>query len=70
VPDGGAHLDDAYKRDARAANPLGQAGTPEDIAQAVLLLASPLANFVNGALLSVDGGSSAGRLGIRPRSRD
>lgn len=68
VPEGGAHLDDAYKRAARTANPLNQAGTPNDIAAAVLLLASPLASFVNGALLPVDGGSSAGRIGVRPRS--
>ena len=63
---GGAHLDDAYKQAARSAVPIGRPGTPQDVAQAVLLLASPLAGFVSGAALTVDGGSSAGRVGVRP----
>jgi NAD(P)-dependent dehydrogenase (short-subunit alcohol dehydrogenase family) len=33
---------------------------------AVLMLASPLADYVDGAALTVDGGSSAGRAGVRP----
>jgi NAD(P)-dependent dehydrogenase (short-subunit alcohol dehydrogenase family) len=68
VPEGGAHLDEAYKTMAPTANPLGRAGSPDDIAQAALLLASPLAGFVNGALLSVDGGSGAGRLAVWPKT--
>lgn len=36
--------------------PQGRAGTPEDIAGAVLFLASDLASFVNGVTLPVDGG--------------
>jgi NAD(P)-dependent dehydrogenase (short-subunit alcohol dehydrogenase family) len=68
VPEGGAHLDETYKEAARVANPLGRAGSPEEIAQAALLLASPLAGFVNGALLSVDGGSGAGRLAVWPKT--
>lgn len=66
VAEGGAHLSEAYKAGARAAAPLGRPGAPEDIANAVLLLASPLADFVSGASLSVDGGSGAGRSGVRP----
>lgn len=66
VPEGGSHLSEAYKAGARAGAPLGRPGNPEDIANAVLLLASPLADFVNGASLSVDGGSGAGRYGVRP----
>lgn len=41
--------------------PWGRPGTPEDIARAALFLASPLAEFVTGAVLQVDGGSSTGR---------
>jgi 3-oxoacyl-[acyl-carrier protein] reductase len=67
VPEGGEHLDEAYKRDARLASPLGRPGTPEDIANAVLMLASPLAGYVSGATVSVDGGAGAGRKGIVPR---
>lgn len=41
--------------------PWGRAGQPEDIAEAALFLASDRADFITGAVLSVDGGSSAGR---------
>ena len=41
--------------------PWGRAGLPEDIARAALFLASPLAEFVTGTVLPVDGGSSTGR---------
>lgn len=68
VPEGGAALDEEYRDAARLAAPLGRSGEPADIARAVLLLASPLAGYVNGATLSVDGGSSAGRMAVRPRS--
>lgn len=36
--------------------PLGRLGKPEDIANAYLFLASDESDFINGALLSVDGG--------------
>ena len=38
--------------------PMGRFGEPDDIAQAVLYLASPLSGWVTGHLLVVDGGQS------------
>jgi NAD(P)-dependent dehydrogenase (short-subunit alcohol dehydrogenase family) len=43
-----------------AANrPLARLGTPEDIANAVLFLASPMSNWITGTALVVDGGGLA-----------
>lgn len=66
VPEGGAHLAGEYKDRARSTIPLGRPGTPDDIANAALLLASPLSDYLTGTTLVVDGGSSAGRVGLRP----
>jgi NAD(P)-dependent dehydrogenase (short-subunit alcohol dehydrogenase family) len=48
--------------------PLGEAGDPRDIASAVLFLASGEARHITGAVLEVDGGSSAGRFTLKSRS--
>ncbi len=40
--------------------PLGRPGTPEEVANTVLFLAAPESSYVNGAVLTVDGGWTAG----------
>ncbi len=40
--------------------PLGRPGTPEEIAHAALFLAAPESSYFNGAILTVDGGWTAG----------
>jgi NAD(P)-dependent dehydrogenase (short-subunit alcohol dehydrogenase family) len=39
-----------------ARTPLGRWGKPEDIAGGVLYLSSPIASFVTGTVLAIDGG--------------
>jgi len=47
-----------FMREA-ANRPLGRVGTPDDVANAVLFLASPMASWITGAALVVDGGGLA-----------
>lgn len=46
--------------EAVSVNPLGRRGEPDDIARAVHWLASAEAEWITGAILRVDGGSTAG----------
>jgi 3-oxoacyl-[acyl-carrier protein] reductase len=49
-------LDDTKRAMVIKEIPLGRAGKPQDIANAVLFLASPLSNFISGEMMDVDGG--------------
>ena len=56
---------DEYRANFLAQVPAGRSGRTSDIANAVLFLASPLAEYVNGQVIYVDGGYSAGKLTVR-----
>jgi NAD(P)-dependent dehydrogenase (short-subunit alcohol dehydrogenase family) len=45
-----------------ARRPLGRIGSPDEVAQAVLYLASDASSFVTGTALIVDGGGLAGSM--------
>jgi 3-oxoacyl-[acyl-carrier protein] reductase len=51
--------DEAKERFARRRVPLRRYGDPEEVAHMVLNLALPASSFVNGAVITVDGGLSA-----------
>lgn len=56
-----AHLGDYEQvREVMAARqPMGRMGTPEEVAEAAVYLASPRASFVHGSALVIDGGLTA-----------
>jgi len=58
--------DDPRARERLSATPLGRIGEAEDVAEAVLYLASDAASFVTGAELTLDGGQTIGISVPRP----
>ncbi len=53
-------LPDMIRNPILKKTPLKRIGTPDDIARAVIFLASPLSDFITGTTLVVDGGLTAG----------
>ncbi len=49
---------EGFKLQASATTPMGRTGTPDEIAKAVVFLASDDSSFVNGVELFVDGGAA------------
>jgi NAD(P)-dependent dehydrogenase (short-subunit alcohol dehydrogenase family) len=57
-----ARFEHAIREQMRADRPLKREGTPDDIAEAALYLASDRARYVTGTVLPVDGGTVAGKV--------
>jgi NAD(P)-dependent dehydrogenase (short-subunit alcohol dehydrogenase family) len=47
-----------FRDSIEGANPLGRIGTPQDVAGACLFLSSRAGAYINGATITVDGGSA------------
>ena len=54
-----AHEKEKVRAELVARQPIGRLGTPEDIASLVRYLCSPEAEFINGAIIPIDGGWTA-----------
>jgi NAD(P)-dependent dehydrogenase (short-subunit alcohol dehydrogenase family) len=50
------HIDPAFRARVEGRTPMGKWGQPEDVANAVLFLASDRASYITGVILPVDGG--------------
>lgn len=48
---------EAYRREAIARIPLGKLGTPQNVADAVLFLASSMSDFITGETININGGT-------------
>jgi NAD(P)-dependent dehydrogenase (short-subunit alcohol dehydrogenase family) len=53
---------EAWNRQVLSSIPLGRWGRPEDVANAALFLCSPLAEWITGTVLVVDGGQTVSNL--------
>lgn len=63
--EGNDQLTKEYCDEFVKAVPVGRIGYPKDIAGVIKMLASPEADYINGEVLVVDGGLSAGRFNLR-----
>jgi len=52
-------LTEAERQDLAADIPLGRLGSPEDVAKTVIFLLSEGGNYINGQVITVDGGWTA-----------
>ncbi|MGB6209006.1 SDR family NAD(P)-dependent oxidoreductase [Mycobacterium sp.] len=62
-----ARFEQTIRAQMQADRPLKREGTPEDVAEAALYLAGDRSRYVTGTVMTVDGGTSAGKA-IRRRS--
>lgn len=56
--------DPAFMQDYTRHLPLGRGGEPDEVARAIAFLASPLASYITGATLAIDGGQLAAKFGL------
>ncbi|MCL4843153.1 MAG: SDR family oxidoreductase [Bryobacteraceae bacterium] len=54
----------AFMREYARHLPLGRGGEPEEVARVIAFLASPLASYMTGAAVVIDGGQLAAKFGI------
>jgi 3-oxoacyl-[acyl-carrier protein] reductase len=57
----GATVEEEIKKQS-ATSPLGRMGTPEEFANAAVFLVSPVASYITGVMLTVDGGMYKGTM--------
>jgi 3-oxoacyl-[acyl-carrier protein] reductase len=60
IPQRPSRMNEEFRTALIQAIPWGRRGQPDEVAEAVLYLCSPGAEYITGALLPVDGGSSTG----------
>src|SRR6266568_1202422 len=60
TPQRGPRMNDEFRTALIQAIPWGRRGQTDEVAEAVLYLCSPCAEYITGALMPVDGGSSTG----------